>query len=132
MASLLTDLAAHIRHGDATPFELGVMDCSLWAADWVRICTGRDLAAGWRGQYSTRREYMRLLLCDGGLVRVTARAMQAIGATLVAPAGAQPGDIGIVMTTDGPALAVHGPRDWLAKIGDKLAVCPACSFAWRI
>lgn len=129
---LQVDLAAHIRRGDATPFELGVMDCSLWAADWVRTRTGRDLAAGWRGQYSTRREYMRLLLCDGGLARVTARAMQAVGAAPVAPADAMPGDIGIVMTTDGPALAVRGPEDWRAKIGDKTAACPVCSFAWRL
>ena len=132
MLSLAADLAAHIRRGDTTPFELGVMDCSLFCAEWVRIRTGRDLAASWRGQYSTRREYMRLLLWDGGLVRVTARAMKAVGATLVAPADAQPGDIGIVMTTDGPALAIRGPKDWLAKIGDKLAVCTVCSFAWRL
>jgi hypothetical protein len=132
MASLLTDLSAHIRRGDVTPFGLGVMDCSLWAAEWVLIRTGRDLAAGWRGQYSTRREYMRLLLCDGGLVRVTARAMKAVGATLVAPSDAQPGDIGIIMTTDGAALAVRGPVDWCAKTGDPLSHTPHASFAWRI
>ena len=126
------DLAAHIRRGNDTPFALGSMDCSLWAAEWVRIRTGRDLAASWRGQYSTRREYMRLLLWDGGLVRVTARAMKAVGASIIAPGEALPGDIGIVMTTDGPAIAVRGPKDWLAKIGDKLAACPVCSFAWRL
>jgi len=132
MPPMAADLAQHIRRGDTTPFALGSMDCSLWAAEWVRIRTGRDLAASWRGQYSTRREYMRLLLGDGGLVRVTARAMKAVGASLIAAADAQPGDIGIVMTTAGPALAIRGPKDWLAKIGDKLAVCAVCSFAWRL
>ncbi len=132
MASLLADLAAHCRTGEATPFEFGRMDCSLWAADWVRLRTGTDLAADWRGRYATRREYRRLLLAQGGLVRVAARAVEHVGATLVPAATAQPGDVGIIVTEDGPALAVRGPDDWMAKTGSGLSHTPHASYAWRI
>lgn len=132
MCSLLADLAAHQRVGNTTPFVLGRMDCSLWAADWVLKQTGVDPAATWRGAYGTEREYMRLLLAEGGLVRVAARAVTRIGARQVAPADAQPGDIGIIVTERGPALAIRGQLAWMAKTGDQLSTTPHASFAWRI
>jgi hypothetical protein len=132
MSSLLTDLAAHQRIGNTTPFVLGKMDCSLWAADWVLRQTGVDLAASWRGAYGTEREYMRLLLAEGGLVRVAAKAMTRIGARRVAPADAQPGDVGIIVTQKGPALAICGQLAWMAKTDDQLCTTPDASFAWRI
>lgn len=132
MSSLLTDLAAHQRVGNTTPFILGRMDCSLWAADWVLGQTGVDLAASWRGAYGTEREYMRLLLAGGGLIRVAARAMARLGARQVAPADAQAGDVGIIVTEKGPALAIRGQLAWMAKTGDQLCTTPDASFAWRI
>ena len=132
MSSLLADLARHHRVGNTTPFVLGRMDCSLWAADWVLQQTGVDLAAGWRGQYTTRAEYLRLLNAEGGLVRVADRAMRRICAKRIHPVDAQPGDIGIIVTEDGPALAVRGQIAWLAKTGDHVATTPHASFAWRI
>lgn len=132
MSSLLSALATHQRVGNTTPFVLGKMDCSLWAADWVLRQTGIDPAASWRGAYGTEREYMRLLLSEGGLVRVAARAMTRLGARRVAPADAQPGDVGIIVTEKGPALAIRGQLAWMAKTGDQLCTTPDASFAWRI
>ncbi|MGO1080266.1 DUF6950 family protein [Inquilinus sp. CA228] len=132
MSSLLTDLATHQRVGNTTPFVLGRMDCSLWAADWVLRQTGIDLAASWRGAYGTEREYMRLLLAEGGLVRVAAKAMTRLGARQVASADAQPGDVGIIVTERGPALAIRGQLAWMAKTGDQLSTTPDASFVWRI
>jgi hypothetical protein len=132
MSSLLSALAIHQRVGNTTPFVLGRMDCSLWAADWVLRQTGIDLAASWRGTYGTEREYMRLLLAEGGLVRVAAKAMAHLGARRVVPADAQPGDVGIIATEKGPALAIRGQLAWMAKTGDQLCTTPDASFAWRI
>jgi hypothetical protein len=132
MSALLSDLAIHQRIGNTTPFVLGRMDCSLWAADWVLRQTGIDLAASWRGAYGTEREYMRLLLAEGGLVRVAVRAMTRLGASRVAPADARAGDVGIIVTERGPALAIRGQLAWMAKTGDQLSTTPAASFAWRI
>ena len=117
---------------DETPFELGRCDCSLWVADWVRKRVGIDLAEDFRGQYRTRAEYLRLLIPMGNLVRVVARRMESIGAESIAPADARPGDIGIIATSDGPALAIRGPDGWRAKIGDDLAGSDHATFAWRI
>jgi hypothetical protein len=130
--TILADLARHQRIGNTTPFALGKMDCSLFAADWVLMQTGVDLAAGWRGQYSTEAEYKRLLSAEGNLVRVAARAMKKIRARQIPPAEAEPGDIGIIVTEKGPALAIRGQMAWLAKTGDQLSSTPHASFAWRL
>ncbi len=37
------------------PFQWGTNDCVLFAAEWVRLCTGIDHAAGVRGKYSTAK-----------------------------------------------------------------------------
>jgi hypothetical protein len=125
-------LADHLRIGNETPVELGRCDCSLWVADWVRKRVGIDLAEDFRGKYRTRAEYLRLLIPMGGLVRVTARRMEAIGAEIISPSDCRPGDIGVIATSDGPALAVCGPDGWLAKVGDKLAAADHATFAWRL
>jgi hypothetical protein len=132
MPSLLADLAAHQRVGNTTPAEYGKMDCCLWAADWVRLRTGVDPAAGWRGTYSTEREFLRLLLAEGNLVRVVARAMAGIGAEQIPPDSAHPGDVGIIVTERGPACAIRGQLGWDAKTGEKLSRTPNASYAWRL
>jgi hypothetical protein len=130
--TLIDELAAYCRAGDAKPFEVGRTDCSLWVADWVQQQTGIDLAAVWRGQYSSRDEYLRLLIARGGLVRVAHRALMSIRAKRIEPAAAQLGDVGVIVTTDGPALAIFGWDQWNAKTGDRLSRAPHASFAWRI
>jgi hypothetical protein len=134
MASLLRDLAVHQRIGDTTPFGFGPgkLDCCLWPADWVLKQTGIDPAADWRGTYGSEREYARLLLARGGLVRVVARAMQDIGAQRIEPTDAEPGDIGIIATDRGAACAIRGQLAWMAKTGDQLSRTPHATFAWRI
>lgn len=131
--SMLVDLARHCRVGDTQPHVYGKLDCSIWCADWVRLQTGVDLAADWRGQYSSREEYLRLLVRQGGLVRVAARALKKIGATMIEPVDAQPGDIGIIVVEPRePALAIRCQTAWKAKTGDQLMSTPHATFAWRI
>jgi hypothetical protein len=132
MPTLPADLAQHQRIGMTAPFVLGKLDCSLWVANWVQKQTGVDLAADWRGQYSTRAEYLRLLNAKGGLVRVAARALERVGAERIDPAAARPGDIGVIVTEDGPALAIRYELAWRAKTVDQLSATPHASFAWRI
>jgi Domain of unknown function (DUF6950) len=43
----------------------GAHDCALFAAGWVRLCTGVDLAQGWRGRYRTLEEGAALLANEG-------------------------------------------------------------------
>lgn len=83
-------LAAHIEAARHTPFAWGAHDCALWAADWVRLCTGEDHAAGWRGRYQTELGAARLLSRRGyGNVAALADAL----APAVPVAKARRGDV---------------------------------------
>lgn len=59
---LLDDYIAEAR---SRPFEWGRHDCGLFAANWVRIATGRDPAKRWRRRYTTERGAWRVLRNDG-------------------------------------------------------------------
>lgn len=125
-------LDEHIDLARANRFELGRMDCSIWVADWVRKRTGVDLAADFRGRYSTRAEYLRLIIPLGNLVRIASRRLASIGAELIPEGEAQPGDIGVVPSTDGPVLAIRGDGEWLCKTDDRLLTAPHATIAWRL
>lgn len=131
MAAVLDDLAAHCARGVLEPFRFGVLDCSLWAADWVLLRTGRDVAAGWRGRYSTRLGYLRRLHHAGGLETVASAALASIGGHPVACGEPCPGDIGLIATRDGPALAVRLDTRWAAKTCDGLWFTPVAIKFWR-
>jgi len=133
MAPLLTALAIHCRVGASSAFAWGRMDCTCWVADWVLARSGRDAMAIWRGRYRTRLGHARLLRREpGGLAGAAFRSLAAIGAVPIDPAAAGPGDIGIIETADGPAMAIRGQLAWLAKTGDGLWRCPVAILAWRI
>jgi hypothetical protein len=59
-------LAAFIESRRGMPFEWGINDCCLFAADGVLAQTGVDLAADWRG-YTSAREAAQLIDRVGGL-----------------------------------------------------------------
>ncbi|MGH9552310.1 MAG: DUF6950 family protein [Terriglobales bacterium] len=48
-------LSDQIRAAQAKTFKWGTFDCSLWTCDVVFALTGVDLAADFRGKYSTSR-----------------------------------------------------------------------------
>lgn len=99
-ARLVSCLAASA----AKPFQMGQHDCSLFAADAVAAMTGRDIASDWRGRYTTLK----------GGIRVLRKAGYADHVALAAahfperdnPALAQPGDIAVVASDEGPALGI--------------------------
>lgn len=43
------------------PFEYGVRDCCLFAANWIELLTGVDVAAEYRGKYTTELGAARLI-----------------------------------------------------------------------
>lgn len=48
-------------------FDWGGNDCCLFPANWVRLVTGIDGGARWRGTYSTEAECAAILERDGGV-----------------------------------------------------------------
>jgi hypothetical protein len=133
MAGVLADLAVHCRVGASTAFGWGRMDCTIWVADWVLARTGRDAMAEWRGRYRTAIGHARLLRHEpAGLISAASRGLAAVGAEAIDPAAARSGDVGIIETVKGPAMALRGQLGWLAKTGDGLWRCPGAIRAWRI
>jgi len=125
-------LAAVVAVAQTAPFEWGAHDCCLWAADAVLACTGQDLAAAWRGTYSTAAGAAALLHDLGGLQAVAAMAGPAIE-----PALAGAGDVGLLPAPDDAArqcLAVHSGTGWLVVGSAGLLHCPpeAATSAWGV
>jgi hypothetical protein len=107
-------LAALIRERRRAPFVWGQHDCCLWAADAVLAIRGFDLAADYRGTYSTAAGALRALRARGHRLPVDA-ADAALGERRIA-AMAKIGDV-VAWTPPGeggrmgPALGVcYGAR----------------------
>lgn len=94
------------------PFEWGVADCCTSACDVFLRLHGIDPMAPLRGRYRTERGARVHIARRGGFLAM-ANALAA-EAGLVPGAGA-PGEIGVVETPDGPALAISDGGVWLAK-----------------
>lgn len=96
-------LVAYLHSARQRPFEFGQHDCSLFAADCVAAMTGQDMAAKWRGRYATMKGGLRVLRKAGFADHI---ALAAAHFPEVPPLLAQPGDLAVVPTDDGPALGV--------------------------
>jgi hypothetical protein len=88
--TLLIDYAAEAGQ---RPFRPGRHDCALFAAGWVKLVTGQDLARGWRSTYRSLRRGQQLLEDAGFADHV---ALAAAHLPEVAPAFAQVGDIAVL------------------------------------
>ena len=77
--SNLSLLDAHVSDEGARPFIWGRRDCCLFVADWVRLATGLDPAAHWRGTYADQRSARRRLADRGGFEGAVAAEMDRLG-----------------------------------------------------
>lgn len=89
----LSLLIAYAAEAGARPFRPGRHDCALFAAGWVKIATGQDLARGWRSTYRSLKRGETLLQEAGFADHV---ALAAAHLPEIAPAFAQPGDIAVI------------------------------------
>ncbi len=55
------DLASLLRERQNTPFEWGENDCCLFVSDCILAMTGKDVAAEYRGRYTTEIGAKRVL-----------------------------------------------------------------------
>ncbi len=98
------------------PFQWGVSDCALFAADVVEAMTGVDPAARWRGKYKTPRGSMRF--GKGDPANVVEKIASENHWTEIVPAFAQRGDLVSFDAPTGPALGIiaSDPRYIMSKI----------------
>jgi len=102
-AQLLNAFIESRRH---LPFQWGVNDCCLFAADWALLFTGQDPAADMRGTYGSALSAKRLLDAAGGVVSLADKRLLALGWGVTPPPKAQRGSIAALGPQDSVALGV--------------------------
>lgn len=104
-AELLFDYLSGVR-ARAAALRPSVFDCAHFAAGWVQACSGADLAAGWRGQYSTLDEGRAKLKAAGygDLDELAAAHLREIGGW----GSSQPGDVAAIRDQGHIALGIIG------------------------
>jgi hypothetical protein len=83
----------------AAAFQYGIFDCCLFSCDCVEAMTGHDMAAWFRGRYSTRKQALELVRERTGHPSVKAIAEYAAAECEMRPVGilmAQRGDMVLV------------------------------------
>jgi hypothetical protein len=89
----LSLLIAYAAEAGSRPFRPGRHDCALFAAGWVKLATGEDLARGWRSRYRSLKRGQLLLRGAGFSDHV---ALAAAHLPEIAPAFAQVGDVAVL------------------------------------
>lgn len=111
-------LAKVMREAQARPFAWGSHDCVTFAAECVEAVTGVDRIADVRTAWADERQAIRLLVSGGGLLELVQARM---GLRLPSALLAQPGDVGVCMQGQRPALCVCGGVNWHMPARDGLA-----------
>lgn len=89
----LSLLITYAAEAGSRRFRPGRHDCALFAAGWVKIATGQDLARGWRSRYRSLQRGEALLQEAGFADHV---ALAAAHLPEIAPAFAQIGDLAVL------------------------------------
>lgn len=126
--AFMAAIDAHRPH----PFAWGKHDCGILAADCIKAVTGRDIAKNIRGHYRCQQTAAAFLAMCGyrSSLHVVARHFPRIPIAF-----ARAGDIAVVRTEQGPALApVMGAEIAAYRADGVLGVLPleAATFAFRI
>lgn len=128
-------LGAFIAGHLGASFAWGERDCCLFAADWVRTCTGEDPAQGLRGTYGDEAGALGVISRHGGFYRLV--TLQVGQPMMREPLRAGRGDLAAVEgeIPDMPALGVVlGARVAVLTPSAGLVQLPVTSIvaAWRI
>jgi len=129
---LTADLAAFLRTGGNSVFAWGSRDCCTWVCDWVLARRGIDPAAPFRGRYKTVRGAAGFIRRAGSLAIAVSQAMERAG--LERTEAPDAGDIGLIATSDGDALAIRTARGWASRglRGITISTSATCIVAWKV
>ncbi len=105
-------MAAFVR-----PFSLGESACCLTGCDGLLAITGIDPAASFRGNYKAKRGAYAALkrFAGGGLVETVEKITGDLGWLEVPRLTARRGDVGLVDTELGEALAICTGPKWAVQ-----------------
>ena len=125
-------LAETIEATRDRPFCWGRHDCAIWAFDLRRKLTGGyDVAALWRGRYTTARGAM-MVMRRLGWQSLEAAGRDLLGAPLPSVHLAQRGDIVLANTGLGFGVCLGARAAGIAPAGLVFVPLSSCALAWRI
>ncbi|SEP02981.1 hypothetical protein SAMN04490248_12041 [Salinihabitans flavidus] len=114
------------------PFAWGVHDCATWAFDLRRDLTGgADIAARWRGRYSTARGAHRVMR-RLGWESLEAMGRDLLGDPLATPLLAQRGDLMLGGADPAFGICAGARAAFVAPKGLTFLPLSACVLAWRV
>ena len=114
------------------PFRWGRHDCATFAFDLRRDLTGcYDVAALWRGRYTTARGAVRVMR-RLGWQSLEAAGRDLLGEPLPSVHLAQRGDLVLANTGLGFGICLGARAAGIAPEGLVLVPVAACALAWRI
>ena len=125
-------LAEAIEAARDRPFRWGRHDCAIFAFDLRRdIAGGHDVAALWRGRYTTARGAVRMMR------RLGWHALEAVGRDLLGeplPSVhlAQRGDLVLANTGLGFGVCLGARAAGIAPEGLVFVPLSACRLVWRV
>ena len=125
-------LAETIEASRDRPFRWGRHDCATFAFDLRReLAGGHDVAALWRGRYTTARGAVRIMR-RLGWQSLQAAGRDLLGEPLPSVHLAQRGDLVLANTGLGFGVCLGARAAGIAPEGLVLVPLAACAFAWRI
>ncbi len=127
-------LADFLSAAAARGFAWGTHDCMMLAADWARVLTRRDPAAGWRGSYADEAGAAAIVEHAGGAILHMQRTLGPCGWRPIASRHMRAGDIVLAVPPRHPetaGIATEGGRvAFVSRRG--LVIWPArIVAAWR-
>ena len=124
-------LAEAIETARDRPFRWGRHDCAIWAFDLRRDLTGCfDVAALWRGRYTTERGAVRVMR-RLGWQSLEAAGRDLLGEPLPSIHLAQRGDMVLANTGLGFGVCLGARAGGIAPEGLVLVPLATCALAWR-
>ena len=125
-------LAEAIEAARDFPFRWGQHDCATFAFDLRRDLTGSyDVAALWRGRYTTAHGAVRVLRRLGWQT-LEAAGRDLLGAPLASVHLAQRGDLVLANTGLGFGICLGARAAGIAPEGLILVPLLSCALAWRV
>lgn len=129
-------LAEWQKAATGRPFSWGDSDCCLAVCDALLAITGIDPAQSFRGNYKTKRGAYGALkrFAGGGLVETVEKITGDLGWPEIPVLMARRGDVGLVDTDQGEALAICVGPKWAVQGASGLAFMSIKSGlrAWRV
>jgi hypothetical protein len=119
-------LSSHLIAVANRPFIWGQDDCLIFVADWVKLATGRDMVAAWRGIVPDEAAARRNLVQHGGFALVFRTLCRDLGLAHIPAIEASLGDIGLVgfalPVGENLTCAIRTPHGWAVRTADGFAV----------